>query len=275
MSFEQEIISELTKKITLFDDYVNGIDCELEKGIQQHPGNKEIENIRLLWKEKLVKKARKEIEGDKETEPERVYGTVDSGTEFVVLESFKQTEGEKETEAVKEMEVDLACEEAIDSGTEIEVRETCQQTEGDRETEGDKEMEVDRAGEGFAIDSGTKIVVRETCKEREGGKETEGDKEMEVVFQKSDAQKNIDDQYGASGSKDKVLQNNSECTDWEKHSKISALTPITLSSFDEQLDPVKDACIEKEPSSDLVPYDGPSFDMGLTPAPQGISTIFK
>lgn len=48
-----------------------------------------------------------------------------------------------------------------------------------------------------------------------------------------------------------------------------------LSSFDEQLDPVKDACTEKEPSSEIVPYDGPCFDMVLMPTPQGMSKIFK
>ncbi|PWA35976.1 ulp1 protease family, C-terminal catalytic domain-containing protein [Artemisia annua] len=181
-------------------NYVHGIDCELEKGIQQHPGNKEIECIRLLWKEKFTKKASKEIEGGKETEQERVCGTVDSGMEFVVSETLRETY-----------------------------------------------------------------------------KETEADKEMEVFFQKSDAQKNIDDQHGASGLKDKVLQKNgesrvlqksSESRDWEKHSKISALTPITLSSFDEQLDPAKDACTEKESSSEIVPYDGPCFDKVLMPTPQ-------
>ena len=201
VSFEQVIVSELKNKISLFDDYVNGIDHELEKGINQHPGNKEIENLRLLWKEKFVKKASKEIEGGKETEPERVCERVGSGMEL------------------------------------------------DREREGEKEMEVDRA-----------------C---------EGGKEMEAVFQKSDAQKNVDDQHGSSVLKDKDLQKNSESKDWEKHSKISALTPITLSSFDDQLDPVKGASTGKEPSSEIVAYDGPSFDMALTPAPHGMSTIFK
>ena len=167
MPFEQEIISGLTKKIMLFDEYVNGIDCELEKGIQQHPGNKEIENIMLLWKQKFVK---------------------------------------KESEMI--------------------------------------EKESERACEEVEVDCGTEIVVRGTRKEREEGKETE------VL-------------------KDKELQKNSECTDWEKHSKISALTPITLYSFDAQLVP------EREPLSEFVTYDGPSFDIGLKPTPQGMSTIFK
>ncbi|GJS76907.1 ulp1 protease family, C-terminal catalytic domain-containing protein [Tanacetum coccineum] len=103
---------------------MNGIACDLEKEIQQHPGDKEIKNIKLQWKEMLLKRASEMNKKDKERPREHIF-------------------------------------------------------------------EVDR------------------------------------------------DKQGASRLKDMDFKNKSECTNWEKHSKISALTPKTLSSFDAQFDPVK------------------------------------
>ncbi|GJZ23217.1 hypothetical protein Tco_0560676 [Tanacetum coccineum] len=112
---------------------MNGIACDLEKEIQQHPGDKEIKNIKLQWKEMLLKRASEMNKKDKERPREHIF-------------------------------------------------------------------EVDR------------------------------------------------DKQGASRLKDMDFKNKSECTNWEKHSKISALTPKTLSSFDAQFDPVKVVSTVEEPS---------------------------
>ncbi|GJV89482.1 hypothetical protein Tco_1533420, partial [Tanacetum coccineum] len=107
------------------------------------------------------------------------------------------------------------------------------------------------------------------------GMEVEGElnnKEMEVDLEKTDAHKTIDvDKQGASWLKDMDFHNKSQCIDSVKHSKISALTPKTLSSFDAQFDPVKVVSTVEEPSSVLHANDIPSFDMGLTPTPPDVN----
>ncbi|GKF97322.1 hypothetical protein Tco_0293143, partial [Tanacetum coccineum] len=81
---------------------------------------------------------------------------------------------------------------------------------------------------------------------------------MEVDLEKTDAHKTINaDKQGASRLKD---VNKSECTDWAKHSKISALTPKSLYSFDAQFDPVKVVSTMEEPLSVLPVNDIPSFN---------------
>ncbi|GJV01387.1 hypothetical protein Tco_1334956 [Tanacetum coccineum] len=111
--------------------------------------------------------------------------------------------------------------------------------------------------------------------EADRGMEVEGEKnnqEMEVDLEKTDAHNIIDavdrDKQGASRLKD---VNKSECTDWAKHSKISALTPKTFSSFDVQFDPGKVISTMEEPSSVLSINDIPSFDLGLTPTPPDVN----
>ncbi|GJS02301.1 ribonuclease H-like domain-containing protein [Tanacetum coccineum] len=73
---------------------MNVIGCDLEKAIQQHPGNKEIENIKLLWKENLLKRASEMNKKDKERHREQIF-KVDRGM---------KVEGEQNNQ---EMEVDL------------------------------------------------------------------------------------------------------------------------------------------------------------------------
>ncbi|GJS98608.1 hypothetical protein Tco_0819778 [Tanacetum coccineum] len=65
--------SGLTSKLTMLEVLMNGIACDLEKAIQQHRGNKEIENIKLLWKEKLLKRASEMNKKDKERHCEQVF----------------------------------------------------------------------------------------------------------------------------------------------------------------------------------------------------------
>ncbi|GKB41420.1 hypothetical protein Tco_0886362 [Tanacetum coccineum] len=106
------------------------------------------------------------------------------------------------------------------------------------------------------------------------GIEVEGEQnnqEMKVYLEKTDAHKTIDPyKQGASRLKDIDFQNKSECTDWAKHLKISALTPKTLSSFDAQFDHVKVVSTVEEPSLVLPENDIPSFDLGLTPTPPDV-----
>nr|GEX11059.1 hypothetical protein [Tanacetum cinerariifolium] len=52
---------------------MNSIDCELENGIQPHPGNIQFENIKLLWKEKLLKRVNEMNDKDKEGACEQIF----------------------------------------------------------------------------------------------------------------------------------------------------------------------------------------------------------
>nr|GEY17484.1 hypothetical protein [Tanacetum cinerariifolium] len=82
---------------------MNIIDCELENGIQPHPGNKQFENIKLLWKEKLLKRVNEMNDKDKERACEQIF-KVDRGMEVVANETCKEAEGEQNNQ---EIEFDL------------------------------------------------------------------------------------------------------------------------------------------------------------------------
>ncbi|GJZ18761.1 hypothetical protein Tco_0555351 [Tanacetum coccineum] len=58
--------SGLRNKLTMLEVLMNGIACDLEKAIQQHPGDKEIENMKLQWKEMLLKRSSEMNKKDKE-----------------------------------------------------------------------------------------------------------------------------------------------------------------------------------------------------------------
>ncbi|GJT83702.1 ulp1 protease family, C-terminal catalytic domain-containing protein [Tanacetum coccineum] len=211
----QVTASGLRNKFTMLEVLMNGITCDLAKAIQQHPGDEEIEYIKLQWKEKILKRESEMNVKDKEIPCEQIFEVdrVDRGMEV---------EGEKNNH---EMEVDL---EKTDAHNTID--------------------DVDR------------------------GMEVEWEKnnqEMEVDLEKTDAHKTIDaDKQGASRLKD---VNKSECTDWAKHSKISALTPKSLSSFVAHFDPVKVVSTMEEPLSVLLVNDIPSFDLGLMPTPTDVN----
>ncbi|GJQ94800.1 ulp1 protease family, C-terminal catalytic domain-containing protein [Tanacetum coccineum] len=132
----QVTASGLRNKFTMLEVLMNGNACDLAKAIQQHPGDEEIEYIKLQWKEKILKRASEMNVKDKERPCEQIF-------------------------------------------------------------------EVDR--------------------------------------------------------------------DWVKLSKILALTPKTLSSFDAQFDPVQVVSTMEEPSSVLPANDIPSFDLGITPTPPDVN----
>ena len=146
----------------------------------------------------------------------------------------------------------------------------------DKERPCEQIFEVDRGMEGEGEQNNQEMVRHcEEIFEVDKGMEVEGEKnnqKKEVDLEKTDGLKTTDaDKQGASSLKDKDFQNKSKCTDWVKHSKISALTPKTLSSFDAQFDAVKDVSTVEEPSSVLPANDIPSFDLGLTPTPPDVN----
>ncbi|GKE18027.1 hypothetical protein Tco_1425604, partial [Tanacetum coccineum] len=65
--------SGLCNKLTMLEVLMNGIACDLEKAIQQHRGDEEIENIKLQWKEKLLKRASNMNVKDKERPCEQIF----------------------------------------------------------------------------------------------------------------------------------------------------------------------------------------------------------
>ncbi|GJX83255.1 ulp1 protease family, C-terminal catalytic domain-containing protein [Tanacetum coccineum] len=191
--------SGLRNKFTMLEVLMNEIACDLAKAIQQHPGDEEIEYIKLQWKETLLKRASEMNVKDKDLANRYLKGKNN-----------------------QEMEVDL---EKTDAHNTID-----------------------------AVDRGMEV------------EEEKNNQEMEVDLVKTDAHKTIDaDKQGASRLKD---VNKSECTNWAKHSKISALTPKSLSSFDAQFNPVKVVSTMEEP---LPVNDIPSFDLGLTPTPPDVN----
>nr|GEV01354.1 hypothetical protein [Tanacetum cinerariifolium] len=68
----QVIASGLRDKLTMLEVLMNRIACDLEKAIQQHPGDKHIESIKLQWNEKLLKRE-SEMKKDKERPCEQIF----------------------------------------------------------------------------------------------------------------------------------------------------------------------------------------------------------
>nr|GEW57559.1 ulp1 protease family, C-terminal catalytic domain-containing protein [Tanacetum cinerariifolium] len=68
----QVTASGLRKKITMLEVLMNGIVRDLEKAIQQHPGDKEFESIKLQWNKKLLK-IESEMKKDKERPCKQIF----------------------------------------------------------------------------------------------------------------------------------------------------------------------------------------------------------
>ncbi|GKC68898.1 hypothetical protein Tco_1114781, partial [Tanacetum coccineum] len=97
--------SGLCNKLTMLEVLMNGIACDLEKAIQQHPGDEEIENIKLQWKEKLLKIASKMNVKDKERPCEQIF-EADRGMEVEGEKNNHEMEDLEKTDAHKTIDAD-------------------------------------------------------------------------------------------------------------------------------------------------------------------------
>nr|GEV91906.1 hypothetical protein [Tanacetum cinerariifolium] len=229
---------------------MNGIACDLEKAIQQHPGDKEFESIKLQWNEKVLKRA-SEMKKDKERPCEQIF-KVDRGMEV---------EGEKHNQ---EMEVDL------------------EKTDAHKTIDADKQGASSLKDMDFQNKNHVKVVS--TVEESSSVLPANDIPSFDLGLTPTPPDVNVNADKEDVSNQDPMLENipltftrisaklrlsPKKAKEQESTTTASTTTASTIVKFLELVEVISTTV--KEPSSDLLPNDAPSFDLGLTPTPPDVN----